>query len=389
MSIVLFDGKNRNNFLPLVATRAMASLRTGLLTTQKRWELATNQQVYVSTQPYLQPLYQAIPLEPQIWLDASIVFCDELLDALANLNEQQMLVDEFGLVALKTTLPPGDFDVSKDLEFFVNYERISIATRRFQYPHQLIQWNEQFFKADFELLTFQRKSHTISFSNQVLGPENIFLEEGVTMELCTLNATAGPIYIEKGSTIMEGCLIRGPFGLGANSLLKMGSKIYGASSFGPNCVGGGEIKNVIMQGFSNKAHDGYLGDSYIGEWCNFGAGTSNSNVKNTGGDVLLWNEGLASFVNAGLKCGLFMGDYSRVAINSSINTGSYIGVCCNVFGSGLLPKVVNDFSWGFTERYDFQKALVDVANWKKMKHRNVSQEETEVLHILFSQANKL
>ena len=163
----------------------------------------------------------------------------------------------------------------------------------------------------------------------------------------------------------------------------MGSKIYGATTFGPNCLGGGEIKNIVMQGNSNKAHDGYLGDSVIGEWCNFGAGTSNSNVKNTGGTVRQWNEGVNEFIDAGQKCGLIMGDYSRVAINSRINTGSVIGVSCNVFGTGLLPKVIKDFSWGLKDKYIFEKAVADINNWKKMKHQHLSQEEIEVLRYIF------
>ena len=163
----------------------------------------------------------------------------------------------------------------------------------------------------------------------------------------------------------------------------MGSKVYGATTLGPNCVGGGEIKNVVMLGNSNKAHDGYLGDSVIGEWCNFGAGSSNSNVKNTGGNVHLWNEGLNTFVDAGQKCGVIMGDYSRAAINSSINTGSVIGICCNVFGEGLLPKVIKDFSWGLKDNYIFEKALSDIGNWKKMKHQVVSSEEVAILDRLY------
>jgi hypothetical protein len=163
----------------------------------------------------------------------------------------------------------------------------------------------------------------------------------------------------------------------------MGSKIYGATTIGPNCVGGGEIKNVLFLGNSNKVHDGYLGDSVIGEWCNFGAGTSNSNVKNTGGGVKIWNEAEGDFINAGQKCGLIMGDYSRAAINSSINTGSVIGVCCNVFGEGLLPKHLPNFSWGISNKYLFDKALLDIGNWKAMKHKQLSKEEIEMLKHIF------
>ena len=183
---------------------------------------------------------------------------------------------------------------------------------------------------------------------------------------------------------MEGCLIRGPLALCDHAILKMGRKVYGATTIGPYCTGGGEIKNTIMQAYSNKGHDGYLGDSLIGQWCNFGAGSSNSNVKNTAGDVLLWNDYTQAHVSAGNKCGLILGDYSRIAINAAINTGSVYGVCCNVFGEGLLPKTLQSFSWGAKgEKYDLQKAYAHIDQWKKMKGQTITSEEKAVLQHIF------
>ena len=202
-----------------------------------------------------------------------------------------------------------------------------------------------------------------------------------------LNATGGPIYIGKNSQVMEGCMVRGPFALGEGSVLKMGTKIYGATTLGPYCIGAGEIKNSVLFGYSNKAHDGYLGDSVIGEWCNLGAGTTNSNIKNTAGIVNIHNEFKKQSFPAGFKCGLLMGDYSRSAINTSFNTGSVVGCSSNVFGEGFPPTFTDSFSWG-NKKYKLNKALEHIDNWKKLKGHILSQQEKILLSELFNQKNK-
>jgi UDP-N-acetylglucosamine diphosphorylase/glucosamine-1-phosphate N-acetyltransferase len=224
---------------------------------------------------------------------------------------------------------------------------------------------------------------------QFINPSRVFIEEGAKVAASILNATDGPIYIGKGATIMEGCLIRGPFVLGEGATLKMGTKIYGGTTVGPFSVAGGEIKNSIIGAFSNKAHDGYLGDSVIGEWCNLGAGTSNSNVKNNGSEVRVWNYLHDDYIKAGQKAGVIMGDYTRTAINTSINTGTVMGVCCNVFGEGFPAKVIPNFSWGLKDilRYELDKAILDVANWKKMKNKTLTPEEQGVLKHIFENDN--
>jgi UDP-N-acetylglucosamine diphosphorylase/glucosamine-1-phosphate N-acetyltransferase len=247
----------------------------------------------------------------------------------------------------------------------------------------IILLNDWSIRQDFALITSNRKSQPISSTNKIISPENIFIEEGAKVEHSIINASAGPVYIGKNAEVMEGCMIRGPFALCEGSVLKMGTKIYAASTIGPFCLGGGEIKNSIIFGHSNKAHDGYLGDSVIGEWCNLGAGTSNSNVKNTAGIVKLWNNAKNEYEPAGLKCGLMMGDYSRAAINTSFNTGTVVGVCCNIFGEGFPPKYIPDFTWG-KEKYSFEKALQDIDNWKKLKGKNITTEEKEILRSLYN-----
>ena len=251
-------------------------------------------------------------------------------------------------------------------------------------PWQIFQLNDWALRKDFEMITAGRVSQPIPATNKITNGENIFLEKGAVVEHSILNASAGPIYIGKNAQVMEGCMIRGSFALGEGAVLKMGSKIYGATTIGPYCNAAGEIKNSVMFGYSNKAHDGYLGDSVIGEWCNLGAGTTNSNVKNTAGDVKVWSNAANGYVNVGLKCGLLMGDYSRSAINTSFNTGTVVGVCCNIFVPYFPPKFVSDFTWG-KERYTFAKILQDIDNWKRLKGHSVTKKEEEILKHLYNQ----
>jgi UDP-N-acetylglucosamine diphosphorylase/glucosamine-1-phosphate N-acetyltransferase len=243
--------------------------------------------------------------------------------------------------------------------------------------------NDWAIRQDFEMITKGRLSQPIAASNKTINPENIFIEEGAKVECSVINASTGPVYIGRNAEVMEGCKIRGPFSLGENSVLKMGAKVYGATTLGPYSMGGGEIKNSVIFGHSNKAHDGYLGDSVIGEWCNLGAGTTNSNVKNTAGDVKLWDNATQTFQSAGIKCGLMMGDYSRAAINTSFNTGTVVGVCCNVFAEGFPPKYIPDFTWG-KERYILENAFKDIDNWKQLKGKKISEAEIEILKTLYN-----
>jgi UDP-N-acetylglucosamine diphosphorylase/glucosamine-1-phosphate N-acetyltransferase len=259
----------------------------------------------------------------------------------------------------------------------------SSEIRQVQTPLDIVSLNDWALRQDFELLTRNRKSALLSSTNKIISPENIFLEEGATVEYSILNASMGPVYIGKNAEIMEGSMIRGPFALCEGAKVKMGSKIYGATTIGPYSVAGGEIKNSVIFGYSNKAHDGYLGDSVLGEWCNLGAGTTNSNVKNTAGEVRVWNYANKAYESAGLKFGLIMGDYSRAAINTSFNTGTVVGVCCNIFNEGFPPKYIPDFTWG-KEKYDFEKAIKDIDNWKKLKGKNVTEHEKETLKKLYN-----
>jgi UDP-N-acetylglucosamine diphosphorylase/glucosamine-1-phosphate N-acetyltransferase len=383
MNIILFDTEARKQLFPLTLTRAIADLRMGILTIKERWEKMSGANVYVLTDSYLQPLYPTADSGDCIFIDARVIPNGDLIESILGLQVGEAIEDEKEFIAgrIITESMPSIKNISSVLD---NARRVSVV-KRLLFPFEMFQRNAELLELDFSLLAKGRTSNDTNDTVHVSKASNIFIEDGASLDYAILNASTGPIYIGKNATIMEGCTIRGPFALCEGAVLKMGTKIYGATTIGPYSMGGGEIKNSIITGYSNKAHDGYLGDSVIGEWCNMGAGTSNSNVKNTAGTVNVWNYALRNYLPAGNKCGVIMGDYSRTAINSSINTGSVIGVSSNVFGSGLLPKFIRDFSWGSSteNRYEFDKAIKDISNWKKMKNKTITADETQVLKHIF------
>ena len=326
---------------PFTETRDVLDIRVGILTLREKWQLL------------LPEFMNGEESSESIRVSANILPSRQLADHIAT----------------------GRYDENSK----------SAILKKIEYPWHIFELNDFAIREDYEILSANRVSEVIPETVQVSRSTRIFIEEGAELNHCVLNAEPGPIYIGKEAKVMEGAYIRGPFALGDGGVVKMGAKIYGATTIGPYSVGGGEIKNVVMFGYSNKAHDGYLGDSVIGEWCNLGAGTSNSNVSNTGGNVSVWNPASQGYVVAGNKCGLFMGDYSRSAINTCFNTGTVVGVSCNVFGDGLSPKHIPHFTWGMKSpaRYEFDKALRDIANWKKMKNESLSESEIQQLKIIF------
>jgi UDP-N-acetylglucosamine diphosphorylase / glucose-1-phosphate thymidylyltransferase / UDP-N-acetylgalactosamine diphosphorylase / glucosamine-1-phosphate N-acetyltransferase / galactosamine-1-phosphate N-acetyltransferase len=259
--------------------------------------------------------------------------------------------------------------------------------RVLHFPWHIMEYNDWSIRQDFALMTANKISAPLSPSAYITGKDQIFLEVDVKAECCFINATHGPVYISSKAEIMEGAMIRGPVFIGEGCIVKMGTSIYGSTTIGPYCIAGGEIKNSVFFGYSNKAHDGYLGDAVIGEWCNIGAGTSCSNIRNTASQVKIWHMQRKAFVEAGLKCGLLMGDYSRCSINTSFNTGTVVGVSANMFQPGsLLPKYIPSFSWGPEpgKKYAFDKALSDINNWMNFKHQSLSADQIKTLQHIFS-----
>lgn len=342
MGILLNDSHCRKDLFPFTETRHTADIRIGIITIREKWLLLGEA---------VKTIRGDMEMEPgDVIIDANIIPTE------ANYKN-----------ILEAAKEGRNLPVSEEI-------------RILSYPWQISQFNDWAIRRDFPLVTKNRKSAPISSTNRCVKEDDIFVEEGAIMEFSIINATGGPVYIGKDTHIMEGNMIRGPLVICEGSVLKMGTKAYGGTTIGPWCVVGGEIKNSVLFGYSNKAHDGYLGDSVIGEWCNLGAGTSNSNMKNSAGDVkFIMND---TPLNAGNKAGLLMGDYSRAAINTSFNTGSMVGVCCNIFGREFPSKITPSFTWG-DRRYKFEKALQDIENWKKLKNRTLTETEIRILNQLY------
>lgn len=382
MPIVLFDTKNAPRLYPLALLHAVADTRMGIFTFRERWENYSGKKVFIQPRNYLSSLYETIPIDDYIWIDASLLPEKKVYDKILNLEKGHALADEKGLVAGRPFERINELDIDA---FHSCFKEIKNCTdvQKLNFPWEMTRENEAITRFDVDFFTKNKKSAAPGNfpGSQFISPENIFIYEDAKIDYSIIDASEGPVFIGKNSTIMAGSLIRGPFVLGENSVLKMGTKIYGATTFGPSCTGGGEIKNTIFQGHSNKAHDGYLGDSVIGNWCNLGAGTSASNVKNTGGSIFVQEQ------NAGQKLGVIMGDYCRTAINTSLNTGTIAGICSNIFGAGLSPNVIPGFSWGFdpVKKYDIEKALDHIANWKIFKHEIFTDAEKNILKYIFAQ----
>lgn len=383
MDIILFDNNQRQKLYPLNNFCAVADLLAGAFSFRERWEKLTGERVYVFTENYLEKLYPALPTGPALWVDASLIPNPDLFERILELDDDEALVDSNGLVAGKKTFTAQNFNsINVIKNFSTTY---TYPSKRVEYPWQLFEYNHEFIAFDFEYIIRRNERHALPSFNTYVGAKDIIVEPSATVRSCSLNATAGPIYIGKNAVVMEGSNIRGPFVLREEAVVKMGSSIYGATSIGANCTIGGEVKNSIVNDYSNKGHHGYLGDSVVGKWCNLGAGTTNSNVKNNAGNIRIWDHSANGYKEIGNKCGMIMGDFSRTAINSSINTGSVIGSCVNAFGNGLLPAYVPDFRWDVASGkiYDLSKAIRDAKAWMKMKGEGLSDELSMVMKHIF------
>lgn len=383
MQIILADTEYRNGCLPFTETKAVADLRIGILTIRDRWQYLAGKEVFIHTVPWLRCLYPSPPKEQSIWIDAQALANPDIARIALALQPGNALSWE-GRIWACCASHSNMQDASS--VFSAAYQQITEHPVSFlSHPWQIMQWNKEWLAIDFQLITANRSSEPIPETVFCTSVNNIFIEPGAQLINCWLNAAEGPIYIGKNAFIMEGAAIRGPFAMGEGAVVKMQASIYGATTLGPFCTAGGEIKNAVMMGYSNKAHQGYLGDAVIGEWCNLGAGTTNSNVKNTAGIVKVWDFNTNQYISVANKCGVVMGDYCTVAINSSINTGSMFGTCSNIFGTGLLPTIVPSCNWGVTGiRYNFDKALDSIRNWKQFKGKLLTEDEISVLKHIFA-----
>lgn len=372
---------------PFTLTRQIQDIRVGILTIREKWELLLQAPSFDKFEDDYKDLDKAVRIDRHLGAGTFFMIHGNLLPTPALVKAIRRLKDgEF--LSL-----PGDtgiaFRFTKKEIGEPNQVRMKKAVQftgevaQLHFPWDITRLNAQAIADDFKWLTAKRKSQPLSRTNKVTKRQQVFVEKGAVVEHAIINASEGPVYIGKNALVMEGTLIRGPVAIGAGAVVKMGTRIYGATTIGPHSVAGGEIKNSVLFGHSNKAHDGYLGDSVIGAWCNLGAGTTNSNVKNNAGEVKVWTQKGERI--AGKKCGVFMGDYSRTAINTSINTGTVISVSANVFGAGLTPKFIPPFSWGSDglQRYRLDKALEDVQAWKEMKGESLTANEKTILQSIY------
>ncbi|HEX8515732.1 MAG TPA: GlmU family protein [Bacteroidia bacterium] len=378
MNYILFDDITRENLLPLTFTRPVADIRIGILTIREKWERMLNAELSTRTEEYLQKKY---PMEFAIdtdnfWINGSFCPNEKLLEEIKLLQPYHALLSG-GVVIAANTGADKNFDIGLS----ENYTKFESHAKplHIQNPWDIFSKNGEAIRADFDLVTKGRISLALSATNQVIGLENIFVEEGAKVECAILNASSGPIYIGKEAEVMEGSIIRGPFSLGEHSALKLGAKIYGPTTIGPHSKVGGEVNNSVIFGFSNKAHDGFLGNSVLGEWCNIGADSNNSNLKNNYAEVKLWNYTKERFVGTGLTfCGLIMGDHSKCGINTMFNTGTVVGVNANIFGSGFPRNFVPSFSWGGAAGFTTYKVkdAFEVAS-RVFERRSLVFDETE------------
>ena len=363
MNYILFDDQSRNNLLPLTFMRPVAEIRIGILTIREKWEHLLNVKTSTLTEAYLSEKFPIVKEKNNVLVNGSVCPTPGLIKEIKALKPNQTLVSGDTIIALN--INEEDLDDSGDMDISGIDEVESKSDFLKLNDHwEIFSRNEEAIRKDFEMLTKGRKSKKLSDTNKVVAPENIFVEEGAKVEFAILNASTGPIYIGRDAEIMEGSVIRGPFALCEHATVKMAAKIYGPTTIGPWSKVGGEVNNSVFFGYSNKAHDGFLGHSVIAEWCNIGADTNNSNLKNSYDQVKLWNYPQRTFVDTGLQfCGLIMGDHSKTGINTMFNTGTVVGVNVNVFGPGYQRNFVPSFSWGGTSgfvAYNIKKAI-DVA----------------------------
>ena len=387
--IVLFDGNERNNLLPLTATRAVADLRIGILTIKEKWEKYLNIKVDILTQEYLQPKYAYEAKDNAVFINASVLPTDDLLVAIEKIDNEMVIKNDATIIALRTNNLIYSLTDLNNVIDKLHSKTIQLSNSPINFPWDIFTVNGQEIKNDIKLLGLKPNPEKLSSTNTLLGNE-IYIEDGASCECAILNTTNGPVYLGKDSEVMEGCTVRGPFALGEHATLKMQTKIYGDTTVGPHCKVGGEVSNSVLFGYSNKGHDGFIGNSVIGEWCNLGADTNNSNLKNNYGKVKAYNYPSKDFINTGLQfCGLIMGDHAKSSINTMFNTGTVVGVCANVFGGGFHPKFVNDFAWGNDAIFELEKAYEVAQRVMERRQINLSETDKNILKYIFDNKQQI
>lgn len=387
MNYILFDGPVRDQLLPFTYTRPVADIRIGILTLREKWENYLGLTTTTVTEDHLSGRWPLVEMEENVLIDASFVPTAPLVARIKALKANQAIF--YGEEPLAFFTSEGQ-EVDFDTYEITQYEDDDAF--RVEHTWDIFGKNHEAIERDYELITQGRNSQPIPETTVAFNPERIFIEEGAKLPLCSLNAEAGPIYIGKNTEIMEGSMIRGPFALCEGSVVKMASKIYTGCTIGPFSKIGGEVNNSVLFGYSNKGHDGFLGNSVLGEWCNLGADTNTSNLKNNYAEVRLWDYATESFAKTGLQfCGLMMGDHSKCGINTMFNTGTVVGVSANIFGSGFPRNFIASFSWGGSHgmtTYKTEKAFETAKAAMTRRNVDFSEEDAKILEYVFEETAK-
>lgn len=388
MNYILFGDQTRNHLLPFTFTRPIADIRIGILTLREKWEKLLNAATSTLTEEYLSVKYPLVKEADNYLINATIIPNQTIVDEIHQLSPNQTLITGETIIALR--LKSEDID-NLDWDTMDAVKPLTTRTmvKKVNFLWDLISLNEDAIRDDFELLTKGRKSQPIPGHVKVTNPENVFIEQGAVIEHAYLNASAGPVYIAKDAIIQDGAMVRGPVSLGEHSKIRMGAKVYESTSIGPECKVGGELSHSIIFGFSNKSHDGFLGHSIIGEWCNLGADTNTSNLKNSYDNVRLWDYQQESFVQTDLQfCGTFMGDHSKCGINTMFNTGTVVGVGAQIFGAGFMRNFIPSFSWGSVSGfsiYNIDKAIKTAKKVFGRRNREFDHVEESIFRYVYEQ----
>ena len=387
MNYILFDSDVRNSLLPFTYTRPVADIRIGILTIREKWEKHLGLTTTTITEEYLEEKYPMVEMEQNVLINASYVPTENLVEQVKKLGKNEAIFINEDVVAFYSEDSQEEIDFSR-------YTHIEFAEELIQIKNtwDIFSLNDLAIQLDFDLLTKDRKSQPIPSDVHVINKEQIFIEEGASIIYSSLNASNGPIYIGKDAKVLEGSLIRGPFAMCENAVVKMGAKIYGATTLGPYSKVAGEINNAVLFGYSNKGHEGYLGNAVLGEWCNIGADSNNSNLKNNYAEVKIWSYETDRFAKTGLQfCGLIMGDHSKCGINTMFNTGTVVGVSANIFGSGFPRNFIPSFSWGgasgFTT-YQTRKVFEVAEVVMKRKDLIFDEKDKKILEHVFEDSSK-
>ncbi len=379
---ILFDGPERSQLLPFTYIRPVAELRIGIDTLREKWEAFLGQECSFATQNYLSSKYPLHNADLNYFINPTYIPTRSLAIQVKNLKENQVLIFDSNPVAFCTTNSILPSDTSGFNEIDVEQELIQIKNCSDLFVH-----NAEVLAQDFKRLTKDRRSQVLGDTNRVINPEQVFVEPGARVSCAILNASEGPIFIGADAQIMEGSMLRGPLAICKNSVVKMGAKIYGGTTIGPNAKVGGELNNVLFLGNSNKGHDGFLGNAVIGEWCNIGAATDASNLKNNYSKIRIWNYVSENFAKTELQfCGLLMGDYSRCGIHSMFNTATVIGVNSNVFGTGFPRTFIPSYSYGGAQgfqTYAFAKAMESNNAMMERKGSKLTDHDIQILETIF------